>query len=88
MITEVAEKRYMTLRDVDYDFDGRWVLLCDGDSPASTRDMCLVAYGDGTSMDREALRKINFDRYDGHALVTKGYLPKDEVYNCGIITGV
>jgi len=45
----------------------------------------LEACGDGTPKDREALRRINLDEYDGEVLLMKGYVPKDEICDNGII---
>ena len=45
----------------------------------------LIAYGDGTPEDRDALYELCFEKYHGDALVMKGWRPKDDVYDSGII---
>jgi hypothetical protein len=86
MITEVTEKRVLSLRQVDAEFDGQWVLLNKRAFPTSECRGYLVAYGDGTPQDRDALERLNLDKYDGKTLLLKGYVPKEDVvygiYDC------
>jgi len=85
MVTMATEKRVINERDADVEFNGRWLLLDKRDFPPSEDTGYIVAYGDGTPEDREALRSICLDVYDGDALLMKGYTPTDEIYDCGII---
>jgi len=85
MVTMATEKRVINERDADVEFNGRWLLLDKRDFPPSEDTGYIVAYGDGTSEDREALRRICLDVYDGNVLLMKGYTPTDEIYDCGII---
>ncbi len=85
MVTMATEKRAINERDAAVEFDGRWLLLDERAFPPSEDTGYIVAYGDGTSEDREALRRICLDDYDGEALLMKGYVPKDEVCDSGII---
>jgi hypothetical protein len=86
MVTEVTEKRVITEKDARAEFDGRWVLLHESDFPESEYRGYLVAYGDGTPEDRDALRLINKNKYDGQAFLMRGYVPKEYVvygvYDC------
>jgi hypothetical protein len=86
MITEVAEKRVLSLKDINTEFDGHWVLLNHRAFPPSEGKGYLVAYGDGTPQDRDALEQIVWDKYDGKALLLKGYTPKEDIiygiYQC------
>jgi hypothetical protein len=86
MITEVTEKRVISLKEVDTEFDGQWVLINKRAFPTSECKGYLVAYGDGTPQDRDALKRLNLDKYDGKTLLQKGYTPKEDVvygiYQC------
>jgi len=44
-----------------------------------------VALGDGTPEDRDALEEICFKKYNGKVFLLKGYVPKDEICDNGII---
>lgn len=85
MITEIAEKRVITFREVDAEFNGRWVLLSRTDPNNINGERYLAAYGDGTTEDRDALRDLSFGKYDGKALLRKGYVPEDGIYECGTV---
>jgi hypothetical protein len=85
MVTMAAERRVLNFREAEAEFDGRWLLLDKRDFPPSDDMGYVVAYGDGTPEDRDALRRINLDRYDGKVLLMKGYVPKDEIFDSGII---
>jgi len=85
MVTMATEKRVLNYREAQTEFDGRWLLLDKRDFPPSDDKGYVVAYGDGTPEDRDALRRINFDKYNGKVLLMKGWIPKDEIFNSGII---
>jgi hypothetical protein len=85
MVTMVSEKRVINSREADIEFDGRWLLLDMRDFPPSEDMGYLVAYGNGTSEDRDNLRRINLDKYNGEVLLKKGWIPKDEIFDSGII---
>jgi hypothetical protein len=78
MITEVKEKRVLSHKQVNSEFDGHWVLLYRGGFPKSECEGYLVAYGDGTPQDRDALKQLDWDKYGGRALLLKGYIPKED----------
>jgi len=90
MITEVNEKKVISIRDVDYEYDGRWVIF--ESKPYSTAGNlgCVVAYGDGTEEDYETLHEIVLDKYKGQALLKFAYIPKEDVvygmYDVGVAT--
>ena len=85
MITMVSEKRVINSREADVEFDGRWLLLDMRDFPPSDDMGYLVAYGSGTPEDRDTLRRLNLDKYNGEVLLKKGWIPKDEIFDSGII---
>jgi hypothetical protein len=88
MITMAKEKRVIDERAAAVEFDGRWLLLDKRDFPPAEDMGYIIAYGDGTPKDRDALMNINCDTYNGEARLMKGYTPKDEIYDCGIIEAV
>ena len=85
MVVMATEKRVLNYREAKEEFDGRWLLLDKRDFPPVDDMGYVVAYGDGTAEDRDALRRINLDKYDGKVLLMKGYVPKDEICDNGII---
>ena len=85
MVTMATEKRVLNYREAKVEFNCRWLLLDKRDFPPSDDMGYVIAYGDGTPEDREALRRINFDKYDGKVLLMKGWVPKDEIFDSGII---
>jgi hypothetical protein len=86
MVTMVTEKRVLNCREVEAEYDGRWVLFDHRDFPPEEDTGYVVAYGDGTPEDREALYEICVDKYDGKVLLMKGWIPKDDdVFDNGII---
>ena len=85
MVTMATEKRVLNYREAKIEFDGKWLLFDNRDFPPSDDMGYIVAFGDGTPEDREALRKINFDKYNGETLLMKGWVPKDEIFDSGII---
>jgi hypothetical protein len=71
---------------VEAEYDGRWVLFDHRDFPPKEDTGYVVAYGDGTPEDRDALMEIQFDKYHGKVLLMKGWIPKDDdVFDSGII---
>ena len=88
MITEVKEKRVITIRDVDFEYDGKWVIFESEPHSISGGEGYVVAYGDGTSEDRDTLMQIVINKYDGDALLKFAYVPKEDVvygmYDCGV----
>lgn len=86
MLKMAAEKRAITEKDAHVEFDGRWVLLYKRPFPPSEDTGYIVAYGNGTPEDRDALRELNFEKFNGTARLMKGYTPKDGIYECGPIT--
>ena len=85
MITMATEKRVLNYREAKAEFDGRWLLLDQREFPPADDKGYVVAYGDGTPEDRDTLRRINFDKYNGEVLLMKGWIPKDEIFDNGII---
>jgi len=78
MITMATEKRILNYREVEAKYDGRWVLFDKRDFPPEDDTGYVVAYGDGTPEDRDALEEICFNKYDGKVLLMKGWIPKDD----------
>jgi hypothetical protein len=86
MVTMVTEKRVLNCREVDAEYDGRWVLFDHSDYPPEEDTGYVVACGDGTSEDRDALMEICLDKYHGKVLLMKGWIPKDDdLFDNGII---
>ena len=85
MVTMNTEKRVLNCLEVDAEYDGRWVLFDHRDFPPEDDTGYVVAYGDGSDEDREALREICLDKYDGKVLLMKGWIPKDDILDSGII---
>jgi len=85
MVTFTKEKRVLNYKEAKAEFDGRWLLFDNRDFPPSDDMGYVVAYGDGTSEDREALEEILFNKYNGKILLMKGYVQKDEIFDNGII---
>jgi hypothetical protein len=79
MITEVQDKRVITVKDVNTEFEGRWVLLNHRAFPLSAGQGYVVAYGDGAPDDYDAVDQRVWDQYNGKALLLKGYIPKEYV---------
>ena len=91
MITEVKEKRVISIRDVDFEYDGRWVIFLQDPNSASVGQGYVVAYGDGTKEDRAALYEYLREKYNGQALLKFAYEPKEDViygmYDVGVASG-
>jgi hypothetical protein len=85
MVTMVAEKRVLNCREVETEYDGRWVLFDKRDFPPEDDMGYVVACGDGTPEDRDALIEIQDSKYHGKVLLMKGWIPKDDVFDSGII---
>jgi hypothetical protein len=56
MITEVNDNRVITVKDVNTEFEGRWVLLNCSDFPPAYSKGYVVAHGDGSPDDYDTLR--------------------------------
>ena len=85
MVTMTVEKRVFNYKEAKTEFDGKWLLFDNRDFPPSDDMGYVVAYGDGTPEDREALMEINSREYHGNILLMKGWIPKDEIFESGII---
>jgi hypothetical protein len=85
MVTMVTEMRVLNWREAEAEFDGRWFLLDKRDFPPKDDMGYLVAYGDGTDEDWKALMKICCDKYDDRVFLGKGWVPKDDIFDNGII---
>ena len=85
MVTMATEKRVLNYKEAKAEFDGRWLLFDKRDFPPSDDIGYVVAYGDGTPEDRNALMEIQMDKYNGKVFLMKGYVPKDEIFDNGII---
>jgi hypothetical protein len=85
MVTMVTEKRVLNCRQVDAEYEGRWVLFDHRDFPPEEGTGYVVACGDGTDEDWEALYQICLDKYHGKVFLGKGWVPKDDVFDSGII---
>jgi hypothetical protein len=85
MVTMVTEKRVLNCREVDAEYDGRWVLYDQRDFPPEEDTGYVVAFGDGTDEDWEALMEIQNSKYHGEVFLMKGWIPKDDVFDSGII---
>jgi len=79
------KKRVLNYREVEAEYDGSWVLFDKRDFPPEDDMGYVVASGDGTPEDREALRDINHSKYHGKVLLMKGWIPKDDIFDSGII---
>jgi len=88
MVTIATEKRVLDYREAKAEFDGRWLLLDKREFPPEDDMGYIIAYGDGTPEDREALMEINLNKYHGKVLLMKGWTPKDEIFDSGIIEEV
>lgn len=78
MVTMVTEKRVLNYREVKAEYDGHWLLFDKRDFPPEEDTGYVVAYGDGTPEDREALEEICFDKYHGKVFLIKGWTPTDD----------
>jgi len=85
MVTVVTEKRVLNCREVETEYDGCWFLYDQREFPPVEDKGYVVAYGDGTPEDRDVLEEICFEKYHGKVLLKKGWLPKDEIFDNGII---
>ena len=85
MITLTTEKRVFNYKEAQAEFDGQWFLLDKRDFPPEDDMGYVVAYGDGTPEDRDALDEICLNKYHGKVFLVKGWTPKDEVFDSGII---
>ncbi|WP_461248991.1 hypothetical protein, partial [Treponema sp. R6D11] len=88
MVTMTTEKRVLNFREVEAEYDGRWVLFDKRDFPPEEDMGYVVACGDGTPEDRDALREIQCNKYHGKVVLIKGWIPKDDILDSGIIEAV
>ena len=90
MITEVKERKLTNVRDLNFEYDGRWVIFESEPNSTSRSEVWVAYYGDGAPEDWDALYKIVIDKYDGKALLKFAYVPKEDVvygmYDCGVAT--
>ena len=70
MIVQVAEKRKITENEIDRDFDGQWVLFI---KEGHTSVGQIIAYGTEGVKDRENLRLLNLNKFNGDGLVLYGF---------------
>jgi hypothetical protein len=87
MVTMTEEKkRVLNYREVEAEYDGRWVLFDHRDFPPEDDMGYVVACGDGRDEDWEALREIQCSKYHGQVVLIKGWKPKDDdIFDSGII---
>jgi hypothetical protein len=86
MVTMVTEKRVLNCLEVEAEYDGRWVLYDQRDFPPEQDTGYVVACGDGTLEDRDALMEIQHSKYHGEVFLMKGWIPKDDdIFDNGII---
>ena len=86
MVTMIEEKkRVLNCREVEAEYDGRWVLFDHRDFPPEDDMGYVVACGDGSDEDRDALREIQCGKYHGEVVLIKGWIPKDAILDSGII---
>jgi len=86
MVTMNTDKRVLNYLEVKAEYDGHWVLFDQRDFPPEDDMGYVVACGDGTPEDRDALMEICLDKYDGEVLLMKGWKPKDDdIFDSGII---
>ena len=71
MVTMVTEKRVLNCLEVETEYDGRWFLYHQRDFPPVE--------------DHDALEEICFEKYHGKVLLKKRWVPKDEIFDNGII---
>ena len=88
MVTELTEKCALNCREVEAEYDGRWFLFDQRDFPPEEDMGYVVAYGNGTPEDRDTLTKIQFSKYHGEVILMKGWIPKDDLFDSGIIEAV
>ena len=88
MVTMVTEKKVLNCREVEAEYDGHWLLYDQRDFPPKEDTGYVIAYGDGSSEDREALREIQLSKYRGKVILMKGWKPKDDIFDSGIIEAV
>ena len=81
----VTERRVLNCREVEAEYDGLWLLYDQRDFPPADDMGYVVAYGDGTAEDREALCDINHKMFNGEVLLKKGWVPRDDYIDSGVI---
>jgi hypothetical protein len=88
MITMNTEKQLLSYPEAKAKYDGHWLLFDQRDYPPEEDMGYVVAYGDGTAEDREALCDMNHSKYNGRVLLMKGWASKNDIYYCSIIEEV
>ena len=88
MVTEVTEKRVLNCREIEAEYDGHWVLFDHRSFPPEDDMGYVVAYGDDSAEDRDALMDIQSSKYHGKVVLMKGWIPKDDIIDSGIIEAV
>jgi len=78
MVTMATDRRVLNYREAKAEFDGRWLLFDKRDFPPADDMGYVVAYGDGTPEDRDALMEMNWDKFNGKVFLMKGWVPKDD----------
>jgi hypothetical protein len=58
MVTMVTERRVLNCRQVDAEYDGRWVLFDHRDFPPEEDTGYVVAYGDGTTTPNDVRKTL------------------------------
>jgi len=88
MVTMVTEKRVISYPEAKAEYDGHWFLFYNRDFPPEEDMGYVVAYGDDTDKDWEALERMQMKQYKGKILLLKGWAQKDDIYDSGIIEEV
>jgi len=88
MVTMVTEKKVLNCREVEAEYDGQWLLYDQRDFPSKEDTGYVIAYGNGSAEDREALREIQLSKYHGKVILMKGWMPKDDIFDSGIIEAI
>jgi hypothetical protein len=88
MVTMVKDKRILNWKEAESQYNGRWLLFDKSDFPSAEDIGYVVAYGDGTAEDRDALMEIQSSKYQGKVFLIKGWVPKDDIFNSGIIEAI
>jgi len=82
MVTMNSEKQVLTYPEAKARYDGRWLLFDHRAFPPEEDMGYVVAYGDGTPEDREALAEIRNNKYHGKVLLMKGWAQKNGYIHC------
>jgi len=85
MVTMVTDKQVLSYPEAKAKYDGHWILFDQRDYPPEEDMGYVVACGNGSDEDCEALRDLNHSEYNGKVLLMKGWFPKDDIYYSSII---